>query len=191
MVDAIKKKDSTATNDNIRIAICGESAGAGLATEMAQRLLDEYNNGSKDYPLPVAQLLINPMLDDRTSVAPKEYPANHLMWNHHSNIYAWTTYLGPNHKPGDAELPKYASASRRTDLTSLPPAWITVGTLDIFHAENLDYARRLKEAGVPTEYFEVEGAYHGFVTVCEGGEPVIVELWKSFREFALKYLLEE
>ncbi|CAJ1954648.1 unnamed protein product [Cylindrotheca closterium] len=196
LVDSIKKQDPTATNDNIKIALCGESAGGGLAAEMSQRLLDEYNSNNtkqeSSYPLPVAQLLINPMLDDRTSVEPKEeYPANHLIWNHHSNIYAWSTYLGPNHKPGQDKLPKYAAASRRENFKGLPPAWITAGSLDLMCPEAADYAKRLKEAGVPTEYLEIKGAYHGFVTICEGDEPPTIPLWKSFREFARKYLLDE
>lgn len=189
MVDSIKKEDPTATNENIKIAICGESAGAGLAAEMAQRLLDEHN--PNDYPLPAAQLLLTPMLDDRTSIDQKEYPANHLVWNHPSNIYAWSTYLGPNNKPGQDELPKYAAASRREHLKGLPPAWITAGSLDLLCPEAAEYAKRLKEDGVPTEYFEVKGAYHGFVTMCEGDEPPMVPLWKSLREFVSKYLLED
>lgn len=41
-------------------------------------------------------------------------------------------------------------------------AWIGVGTGDLFHAEDLAYARRLREAGVPCDLHEVAGAYHGF-----------------------------
>ena len=44
----------------------------------------------------------------------------------------------------------------------LPPTWIAVGTLDLFHAEDVAYARRLTEAGIPTELHVIEGAYHGF-----------------------------
>lgn len=194
LVDSIKKEDPTATNENIKIAITGESAGGGLAAEMTQRLLDEQSESPNEvYPLPVAQLLINPMLDDKTSVEPRknEYPAPHLIWNHPSNMYAWSTYLGHDHKPGQDKLPKYAAASRRENLQGLPPAWITAGSLDLMREEASEYARRLKEAGVPTEYAEVQGAYHGFLTICEGDEPPMVPVWKSFREFAWKYLLEE
>ena len=40
------------------------------------------------------------------------------------------------------------------------PAWIEVGTLDLFHDEDVAYGRRLNAAGV--ECCVVEGAYHAF-----------------------------
>ncbi len=51
---------------------------------------------------------------------------------------------------------------RRTDLAGLPPAWIGVGSLDLFHDEDLAYAERLRAAGVPCETLMVPGAFHGF-----------------------------
>jgi acetyl esterase/lipase len=34
--------------------------------------------------------------------------------------------------------------------------------MDLFHDEDIEYARRLQEAGVPCELRVVEGGYHGF-----------------------------
>ncbi|WP_414714330.1 alpha/beta hydrolase [Sphingobium sp.] len=48
------------------------------------------------------------------------------------------------------------------DLTRLPPTFIGVGAIDLFGAEDIDYARRLIDANVPTELLVVPGAYHGF-----------------------------
>ena len=56
----------------------------------------------------------------------------------------------------------YASAARRADLSGLPPAWIGVGTEDLFHDESVDYANRLRAAGVSTHLAVVPDAYHGF-----------------------------
>jgi acetyl esterase/lipase len=44
----------------------------------------------------------------------------------------------------------------------LPPAWVGVGSLDLFHDEDLAYARRLNESGVRCEVHVVQGAFHGF-----------------------------
>ncbi len=55
-----------------------------------------------------------------------------------------------------------AVPARRDDLSGLPPAWIGVGTNDLFHDEDLAYAERLKDAGVPCEVEVVPGAFHGF-----------------------------
>jgi acetyl esterase/lipase len=50
----------------------------------------------------------------------------------------------------------------RQDLSGLPPAWIGVGTLDLFHDEDVRYAKRLRDAGVPCDLEIVDGAFHGF-----------------------------
>lgn len=52
--------------------------------------------------------------------------------------------------------------ARRDDLSGLPPAWIGVGDLDLFHDEDVEYARRLEEAGVPVTLVTPSGAPHGF-----------------------------
>jgi triacylglycerol lipase len=52
--------------------------------------------------------------------------------------------------------------ARATDLGGLPPTFISVGALDLFFEESLEYARRLVRAGVPTELHVIPGAYHGF-----------------------------
>jgi acetyl esterase/lipase len=55
-----------------------------------------------------------------------------------------------------------AAPAREEDLSGLPPAWIGVGTLDLFFDEDITYARRLRTAGVPCDLYVVEGAFHGF-----------------------------
>jgi acetyl esterase/lipase len=37
-----------------------------------------------------------------------------------------------------------------------------VGTLDLFHDEDLAYAERLRAAGVPCQVDVLSGAFHGF-----------------------------
>ncbi len=39
---------------------------------------------------------------------------------------------------------------------------IVYGAIDLFVDEDIEYARRLIAAGVPTELHVVPGAYHGF-----------------------------
>ena len=143
--------------DPARIVIGGASAGGGLAAALAQRLLDEGG------PQPVFQLLVYPMLDDRTALRDDIDERNLRLWSPASNRYAWSAYLGP-----DASATGIHSSvvpARRGDLRGLPPAWIGVGTLDLFHDEDVAYARRLEEAGVPCELMIVPGAFHGFDAV--------------------------
>ena len=143
--------------DPARIAVGGLSAGAGLATCLAQRIYD-----SGGIP-PAAQILIYPMLDDRTAADLSLDDLAHPLWNNLNNRGGWTAYLG--HEPGQPNEPEYAVASRREDLSGLPPAWIGVGDIDLFYDENRDYAERLNSAGVPCELDVVPMAPHGFQVV--------------------------
>ncbi len=134
--------------DADRIAIGGASAGGGLAAALA--LLARDRDGVK----PVFQLLVYPMIDDRSVGQHLNDPGQRL-WNATSNRFGWQAYLG-------GADPEIAAPARRTDLAGLPPAWLGVGTLDLFHDEDLDYAARLQAAGVPCEVHVVPGAFHGF-----------------------------
>ncbi len=135
--------------DPARIAIGGASAGGGLAAALALLARDR-----GEVPL-AAQLLVYPMLDDRTVERGGLDNPGHRLWNQSSNRFGWACYLG------DAD-PDVAVPARREDLSGLPPAWMGVGTLDLFHDEDLDYAERLKAAGVPCQVEVVSGAFHGF-----------------------------
>jgi acetyl esterase/lipase len=135
--------------DPARVAIGGASAGGGLAAALALLARDRAEVAL------AAQLLVYPMLDDRSGSEAGLHDANHRLWTQKSNKYAWDCYLG-------AADPNVAVPARRADLSGLPPAWLGVGTLDLFHAEGLAYAERLKAAGVPCDVVEVQGAFHGF-----------------------------
>ncbi len=140
--------------DPTRIAIGGQSAGAGLAAALAQLAHDRQG------VQPIFQLLVYPMLDDRTTLRTELDDGNHVAWTQTSNRFGWEAYLG---QPGGAAtVPAYAVPARREDLSGLPPAWLGVGTLDLFHDENVAYARRLQAAGVACELVVVPGAFHGF-----------------------------
>lgn len=83
-------------------------------------------------------------------------------------MFGWKAYLG--HAPGDAQVAPYAAPARRQDLSELPPAWLGVGTCDLFHDEDVEYARRLQAQGVPCELVTVPGAFHGFDAVVRGAQ---------------------
>jgi acetyl esterase/lipase len=137
-----------------RIAIGGASAGGGLTAALAQLAHD------RGGPRPAFQLLIYPMLDDRTALRADIDGAQHRAWSQRSNWLGWSCYLG--RPPGDRHVPEHAVPARRSDLSGLPPAWLGVGTCDLFHDEDLAYARRLNESSVPCELVVAPGAFHGF-----------------------------
>ena len=140
-----------------RIAIAGASAGGGLAATLAIYAHD------KGEVRPAFQLLVYPMLDDRTVTRADHDTRNVRVWTPKSNRFGWTSYLGA--EPGSTGVSPYAAAARREDLSGLPPAWIGVGQIDLFHDEDVEYARRLVEAGVACTLSIVPGAFHGFDAV--------------------------
>ncbi|WP_105973711.1 alpha/beta hydrolase [Streptomyces geranii] len=142
--------------DRDRVAVGGGSAGAGLAACLVQRLYDA--GGTR----PVAQWLFAPMADDRTAARRELDPVRHRVWSNAANRRGWRAYLGT--EPGGSHAPDYAVAARRADLRGLPPAWISVGDIDLFADECRTYAERLRDAGVECAFDLVPGAPHGFET---------------------------
>ncbi len=141
--------------DPARIAIGGDSAGGGHAVmlSLAARERGEFQIAF--------QSLKYPMLDDRTGSTKRAPPdAGRFVWNADSNRYGWQALLG--RKPSGAWQPRGAVPARVKDLSHLPPTFIGVGALDLFADEDIDFARRLVDAGVPTELLVVPGAFHGF-----------------------------
>jgi len=94
------------------------------------------------------------MLDDRTSERTDLDQSGLRLWDRASNRFAWAAYLG------NAD-PNVAVPARRADLSGLPPTWIGVGTLDLFHDEDVEYARRLNAAGVECVLYVSPGMPHG------------------------------
>jgi len=167
--------------DPQRIALGGASAGGGLAAATALLAHD------RGHIRPVFQLLIYPMLDDRTVRRTDLDTTRARFWRPKSNRYAWGAYLGE--EPGGVAVSDYAAPARRTDLSGLPPAWIGVGTLDLFHDEDVDYADRLRRAGTSVDLVVVEGAFHGFDVLFQK-KPVSRRFWEAQRD-ALAHALVE
>jgi len=140
--------------DPARIAVLGESAGAGHAAALA---IHARNKGG---PAICFQLIDFPMLDDRTVISPDPHPfTGEFVWTPAQNHFGWKSLLGV--EPGSYGVDETAAPARAAELSDLPPAFISIGTLDIFLEESLEYVRRLTRAGVPAELHVIPGAYHG------------------------------
>lgn len=146
--------------DPQRLCVSGESAGGGLA---AATVLLARERGE----IPIAyQHLIFPMLDDRTVVHPEPSPYfGQFIWTAERNRFGWESLLGC--EPGAADISPFAAPARASDLSGLPPTYIICGALDLFLEEDLEYARRLMRAGVPTELHVYPGAPHAFMFMAD------------------------
>jgi len=141
--------------DRERIALMGESAGGGHAAALALAARDRGEISI------VLQMLIYAMLDDRTGIS-RPIPAHMgtFIWTPEMNTAGWAALL--DRAPGGSATPEGAAPGRAENLGGLPPTFIGVGSLDLLADEDIEYGKRLIDAGIPTELFVAPGAYHGF-----------------------------
>ncbi|GAB7043823.1 MULTISPECIES: alpha/beta hydrolase [Catenuloplanes] len=138
--------------DPARIALMGESAGAGLAAGAA--IL------ARDNGVAVArQILVYPMLDD-SNVDPDPFLDGIATWSYRDNRLGWDALLGE--RRGGADVPAVAAPARLTDFTGIAPAYLEVGALDIFRDETIAYACGLLAAGIDAELHVLPGLVHGW-----------------------------
>jgi acetyl esterase/lipase len=165
-----------------RIALEGVSAGGGLAAGVALMARDR-----RDPPV-VFQLLVYPMLDDRTGRAgvPCLPYAGQFVWTYEGNGFGWEALLG--RVVGGPDVPPYAAPARAEDLAGLPPAFIGAAALDALAPEDIRYAERLIAAGVPTELHVYPGTFHGF-DAFDGGQSAVGNDFRAARLNALRRAL--
>jgi acetyl esterase/lipase len=144
--------------DRERIAVGGASAGGGLAAALAILARDRAE-------VPISfQFLVYPMLDDRTGSSVDAQPhAGEFIWTRSDNRFGWESLIGAT--PGGDGVSPHTAAARVDSVTGLPPAYIGVGALDLFVEEDIAYATRLIQAGIPTELHVYPGAFHAFDNV--------------------------
>jgi len=142
--------------DQSRIAISGQSAGAGLAASLSHKILDS------DGIQPAAVALYYPMLDDRTGANTELDAIGHGLWNNKNNRAGWQAYLN---RPLGEQHNDYGVPARRDKLDGLPPTWLGVGEADLFYQENLAYMDALTKAGVTCALSIAPKAPHAFDVV--------------------------
>ena len=139
-----------------RVGVMGDSAGGGMAAALS--ILARERGGPKI----ARQILIMPMLDDRTTT-PDPHIAPYALWSYDDSATAWPALLGD--AAGGPDVPATAAPARLEDATGLPPAYIEVGQLDVFRDEDTAYATKLSRAGVPVEFHLHPGVPHEFDSI--------------------------
>ncbi|MER7207807.1 alpha/beta hydrolase [Streptosporangium sp. NPDC020072] len=140
--------------DPERLIVMGGSAGGNLAAAMSLMARDRKG------PKLAGQLLLVPMLDDRNeSVSTHQYDGIGT-WDRAANLFAWKSVLGDG--VGGPDVSPYAAPARATDLSGLPPAYIELGSAELFRDESVEYASRIWAAGGEAELHVWNGGFHGF-----------------------------
>lgn len=137
-----------------RIIVAGQSAGAGLAAGVCLLARD------RDEPAIAAQVLVSPMLDDRNDTGSAHQIDGRGVWDRTSNATGWSALLG-DRRGGDA-VTDAAAPGRAIDLRGLPPAFLSVGSAEVFRDETVAYASRMWAGGGDAELHVWPGGFHGF-----------------------------
>lgn len=127
------------------LSIAGDSAGGGLSVATANRLIGEHG------VTPAAVGLFSPWTDPGSRTAPFERDVVvNTAWAYASA----EAYLGD----GDPTDPGYAPM--HADLTGMPPTLIQVGTTEVLYPQILEFAGRLRAAGVDLTLVEQPELWH-------------------------------
>ena len=141
--------------DNTRLAVLGMSAGGGLT---AATCLLARDRGGPDICF---QYIGIPEVDDRLDTPSMTAFDDTPMWNRPSAILSWDAYLGEAYQRGADDVPYLAAPARATDLSGLPPAYVSTMEFDPLRDEGIHYALQLLKDGVQTELHSFPGTFHG------------------------------
>ena len=140
--------------DPDRLIVSGASAGGGLTAAVALMARD------RGGPALAGQLVNAPMIDDRNDTTSSWQYDGLGAWDRNNNHTGWEAMLGDQR--GTANVHPYQAPARAADLSGLPPAYLEVGSAEVFRDETVDYATRIWATGGEAELHVWSGGYHGF-----------------------------
>ncbi len=164
--------------DPERLIAAGDSAGGQMSAALALYLRD------KELPQLRGQVLIYPVLGSDCSTP--SYVRNALssaLSKAEMELYL-RSFLGPEGSP--AWRDKYALPLLETDLTALPPAFVTAAAHDPLHDDAIFYAQRLRAAGITVTLRREPALAHSYMRarhsseVAAQGFAAIVEAIRGF-----------
>ena len=136
------------------VIIAGDSAGGALALAVTLMARD------RGLPMPDAELLIYPVTDRRMKTDSMQQYVDAPVFDAKLTKMMWDAYLGQR----QPERVEYASPLEAASFAGFPPTYIEVAQFDALRDEGVLLCQKLKDQGIPAEYYEVKGACHGFET---------------------------
>lgn len=143
--------------DPQRLAICGDSIGGGMAAVAA---ITAQQRGIALR----CQLLLYPLTDARpdTGVHPSRGRNAEIPPLTRSAVQFFNRLLLPDMRLADHW---HISVLLAPDVAGVAPALVVLADRDILHDEGLQYAERLRNAGVEVTQRTCVGMIHGFITM--------------------------
>ncbi|RMG64835.1 MAG: steryl acetyl hydrolase [Bacteroidetes bacterium] len=138
-----------------RFGFLGDSAGAGLALALAQKLAR-----SGQGPLPEQLILLSPWLDItmRNPEARAQEATDHIltleMLRHTGHLYS-----------GGDDPQQYLLSPLQGELGGLPPTQVFYSTEEVFYADCRELARRAEAAGADFTFHEYAGMPHDWAVL--------------------------
>lgn len=160
------------------IAVCGDSAGALLATSLCLRAKKE------KVPLPVFQALIYPMTDcSKESPSYDEYGENFVLTRSTMQWFIQNYIPQAKDRQNPFNSPLLADPK---ELKGLPPTYIAIAGYDPLREEGESYAALLRSAGVKVEERVFPSLIHGFlqmVSLIPKAKDAEADLHQTFSRF--------
>jgi acetyl esterase len=139
--------------DANRIAVGGDSAGGALAAQVAQAAK------ARGGIALAAQMLLFPVTQIGAQTASlKEFAVGYFLEKETLDWF-YTSYVPAGADTNDPRL----SPLRSKDVSGLPPAFIMLGGFDPLHDEGMQYADKLRAAGVKVTIADYGDMIHCFV----------------------------
>ncbi|MCL4446909.1 MAG: alpha/beta hydrolase [Thermoplasmatales archaeon] len=140
--------------DAAKIAVCGDSAGANLATVLCIKLKE------KRETLPRLEILFYPYVGpDVYSESQREFGEGFFLTNE-DMLWFSTNYLSASRDAFDP----YFSPIFYPDLSGMPETFMITGEHDPLRDQGQSYLSRLNASGVQTTGIQALGMIHGFVS---------------------------
>ena len=158
-----------------KFAVGGLSGGGPFATGTALKA----SKGAG--PKVCFQLLQTPMLDHRSVSESINFSMDARTWSRDLNRAAWDLYLARLREKGD-KIPGEASPAVEENYSNFPPTYLSVGDVDGFRDEAIEFARGLVRAGIPVELHMLPQCPHGGDSILPEGHEFKVRMRKEYAQ---------
>jgi acetyl esterase len=137
--------------DSKKLAVCGDSAGANLATVAARRLVGAVELAAQILWYPVTSFFLE-------TASYLENSEGYFLTRNEMDWFS-SQYLGARENGQNPDAAPLFAA----DLSGLPPTYLLTAGYDPLRDDGRAYAKRLIDAGLRVHFTERGGLIHGFM----------------------------